>query len=127
MRPRCPVELPGHVVWDTEPTWDPLIDVLGLELVETFMWMHQQTVPGGEVAHAYKHCETRRYLYLTAGLRAFQRTPCGRLVPVRVDHAIEAALAYWWVLGTMSDAEAAAIRAAMHRDWPEPAGAWPGA
>lgn len=103
------------------------MDVLGPELVDTFMWMHQQTVPGGETCHAYKHRETRRYLYLTPGLRAFQRVPCGRLVPVRVDHAIEAALASWWVLGSISDAEAAAIRAAMYRPWPEPADAWPGA
>jgi len=125
MRPDCPFEHPGPVVWDTEPTWGPLIDVLGPDLVDTFMWMHQQTVSGGETAHAYKHRETRRYLYLTAGLRAFQRTPCGRLAPVRVDHAIEAALASWWVLGSISDAEATAIRAAMYRDWPEPDDARP--
>jgi len=39
--------------------------------VEEFMWMHEEELEDGTRLHAYKHWETRRYLHLDHGGRAF--------------------------------------------------------
>jgi len=110
VREDCPAALPGPVIWDTEPTWEPLLDVVGPELTGTFMWMHQQWLPGDTLVHAYKHCETRRYLYLAEGRRAFVRAPCGALAPLRLDFALQRALSTWWMLGGFDRRTARAVQ-----------------
>lgn len=65
MRPRK-----GRVVnWD-RPVWEPLITLVP-EHVGDFMWMHEVELEDGTRLHAYKHWETRRYLHLDHGGRAF--------------------------------------------------------
>jgi hypothetical protein len=47
-----------------EPIWEPLEKLLPLELVEGFMSMYQTSTHEGPTIHAYKHIDTRRYLFL---------------------------------------------------------------
>ena len=114
MPPKIACRAPRTVAHQHEdPTWEPLLDVLGEELTAGFMWMHEETLEDGVRVQAYKHRMTRRYLYLSEG-GAFAPTPCDRLAPVRLDGAIQAALCPWWILsGTDEDRDL--IRAAIDR------------
>jgi hypothetical protein len=60
----------GQVLQFERPVWEPLI-MLAPEHVEDFMWMHEEELEDGTRLHAYKHWETRRYLHLDHGGRAF--------------------------------------------------------
>lgn len=65
MRPRK-----GRVINHDHPIWEPLIRLVP-EHVDDFMWMHEVELEDGIRIHAYKHWETRRYLHLDHGSRAF--------------------------------------------------------
>lgn len=60
----------GRVVNYESPIWEPLV-TLAADHVGDFMWMHEVELEDGVRLHAYKHCETRRYLHLDHGGRAF--------------------------------------------------------
>lgn len=60
----------GRVVNYRSPVWEPLI-TLAPEHLGDFMWMHEVEFEDGTRLHAYKHHETRRYLHLDHGGRAF--------------------------------------------------------
>ena len=53
------------------PNWEPLIDLVGLELVRWFMWMGQVELIDDTLVHAYKHVATRRYLHVGEDGRLF--------------------------------------------------------
>jgi hypothetical protein len=53
------------------PDWRPLLD-LAPDEVPDFMWMFRDFLEGGIVVEAYKHRETRQYLHLDAGGRAYE-------------------------------------------------------
>ena len=93
-----------------EPNWQPLLDVAGERITGTFMWMHEEALEDGSRVHAYKHIETRDYLYLSASGDAFELAPCGRLVPLRLDLAIERAVCSWWLLERWEEEDRVAIR-----------------
>ena len=98
-----------------QPIWDPLDEALGEELAAGFMWMQQRTRADGVRIQAYKHRHTRRYLYLDDEGHAYEEAACGMLVPLRLDHAIEAALCTWWLLHGSTEAVRDAIIAAVAR------------
>jgi hypothetical protein len=89
---RCPCAGPAPIVQNDHRVGEPLEAAVGLRLAEGFMWMHENRLPDGFALHAYKHIHTRRYLYLTEDGRAFEYSPCGTNVPLRMDFAIQAAL-----------------------------------
>jgi hypothetical protein len=60
----------GRVVNHEAPIWEPLI-ALAPDGLGDFMWMHEVELEDGTRLHAYKHYETRRYLHLDHGDRAF--------------------------------------------------------
>jgi hypothetical protein len=60
----------GRVVNYEDPVWEPLAQLAPDELGD-FMWMHEVELEDGTRLHAYKHHETRRYLHLDHGGRAF--------------------------------------------------------
>lgn len=60
----------GEVINCRDPEWDPLIALAPDHLGE-FMWMHEVEMEDGNRLHAYKHRDTRRYLHLDHGGRAF--------------------------------------------------------
>jgi len=66
-----PRHLTGRLTQFERPDWDPLLDVVGLEQVRSFMWMNELELADGTRVHAYKHIATRRYLNLAADGRAF--------------------------------------------------------
>lgn len=109
-------ECPGVVVWEGQyetPNWAPLEAAVGERLAGGFMWMDDGRLSDGAPLHAYKHIHTRRYLYLTDDLRAFELLPCGRYGPLRLDFAIERALCSWWILSGWEQEDADAIRDAI--------------
>jgi hypothetical protein len=78
------------------PSWEPLIDLVGLRLVGEFMWMFEILLEDGSVLHAYKHIETRRYLHLHEdGGRAFACVDAERYREIDPRIALRAVFADW--------------------------------
>jgi len=46
------------------PVWEPLLEVVGDELIDGWMWMFSVELEDGMVLQAYKHRDTRCYLHL---------------------------------------------------------------
>ncbi len=65
---------PGDELRFDDHDWAPLERALTYELAHAFMWMHRFTLPDGTVVHAYKHCDTRRYIFLDKRLQAYRYT-----------------------------------------------------
>jgi hypothetical protein len=63
-------EIRGRTTSHEDPNWEPLLR-LAPEHVDDFMWMFEVKLDDGTWVHAYKHCETRRYLHLGEDGRAF--------------------------------------------------------
>ncbi len=99
----------------TVPVWEALIEAVGERLAAGFMWMNEIELGDGTCLHAYKHIHTRRYLYLTGDVRAFEPMPCGRFVALRLDFAIERAICTWWILSGWDVQDAAAVGDAVSR------------
>jgi len=107
--------LRGRLVQYTTPVWGPLVEAVGERLAAGFMWMHEAQLSDGTCLHAYKHIHTRRYLYLTVDVRAFEPMPCGRFVALRLDFAIERAMCTWWILSGWEAEDAEAVGDAVDR------------
>jgi hypothetical protein len=61
----------AELVQSERPVWEPLIELVGLEIVGGFMWMSELELDDGVEVHAYKSIATRRYLHLAVDGRAF--------------------------------------------------------
>ncbi|ADB49273.1 hypothetical protein [Conexibacter woesei] len=85
----------GVVLQHDEPDWAPILDLLGSELVDWFMWMHEAALDGGGRVHAYKHTATRRYLHITGDGRAFDYVGYCTYAPIRLSRAIDLAFEGW--------------------------------
>jgi hypothetical protein len=59
-----------------EPDWEPLERAVADDLWGEFMWMYRVRAEGHGIK-AYKHRETRRYLHLDHGGRAWRWHPDG--------------------------------------------------
>ena len=78
------------------PSWEPLIDLVGLRLVGEFMWMLEIVLEDDSTLHAYKHIETRRYLHLHEdGGRAFACVDAERYREIDPRIALRAVFADW--------------------------------
>lgn len=69
-----PSSFPGvHVAWD-DPDWGPLSRLCEADdlVLGQFMWMGTIRLEDDRLIQAYKHVDTRRYLYLAADLEAFE-------------------------------------------------------
>jgi len=84
-------ECPSH----DRPEWQPLIDLVGVELVGWFMWMFELELEDGSRVHAYKHIATRRYFHLAHDGRAFAYVNDDRYRVVAPGAAIDAVFAGW--------------------------------
>jgi hypothetical protein len=97
-----------------QPVWQPLLDLVGAELAEWFMWMHEIELADGSAVHAYKHVATRRYFHLTEDGRAFFYRSEAKYTEVAPREAIDAAFAGWEeLLPAPTDPDA--VRAALRR------------
>ena len=77
------------------PDWEPLIALVGLDVVGCFMWMNELVLEDGTRLHAYKSIATRRYLHLAVDGRAFAERANDRYERVTPLEALEAAFAGW--------------------------------
>jgi hypothetical protein len=97
------------------PNWDPLIDLVGLELVRWFMWMSQIELVDDTLVHAYKHAATRGYLYVGEDGRLFALRSPDTYQEIDRAAAIEAAFADWERLIPAPDAAALQALAELRR------------
>ena len=77
------------------PYWRPLLDLVGSDLADWFMWMFAIDLADGFRAHAYKHVATRRYLHLAEDGRAFLYVGDEHYREIAPRHAIDAAFMGW--------------------------------
>ena len=62
---------------DEARIWRPLLE-LAPDDIDAFMWMFECDLDDGTPLKAYKHCWTRRYLFLDEEGRAFDEVRPGR-------------------------------------------------
>lgn len=77
------------------PDWQPLRDLVGMDLADWFMWMHEIELEDGAAVHVYKHIATRRYFHLGVDGRAFAYTPRGLFREILPREAIDEAFEGW--------------------------------
>lgn len=82
----------GKLVQYEEPTWEPLLNLLGVERVGEFTWMHEVALDTGERLHAYKHIDTRRYIHLSDTGKSYAYLDRERYTPIPAFQAAELAL-----------------------------------
>jgi hypothetical protein len=85
----------AQVTRQIKPTWEPLLGLVGNELVTGFMWMHAVELDDGAEVHAYKAIATRRYLHLAADGRAFRDRGNHRYEEIGVTAALLEAFEGW--------------------------------
>lgn len=114
-------DIPGRLGDADEPNWEPLLAVVGEDLVEWFMWMCPVELTDGTRLEAYKHRISRRYLYLDGRGRAWGYVePRGRagaryrLMP-SVASMLELVLSPWWSTPLVEPAEIVACWEAIDR------------
>ena len=100
-----PRTLTGRSI-SSQPNWKPLLDLIGLELVDWFMWMFAIELSDGTRVHAYKHRTTRRYFHLGEDGRAFAYIPRYSYLEVEPAQAIDEAFHEWDELYPEPDAAA---------------------
>jgi len=87
--------LTGRSIRVDRPCWQPLIDLVGLDLVDWFMWMDALELSDGTRVHAYKHRATRRYFHLAEDGRTFAFIPSYSYAEISREEAIEEAFDGW--------------------------------
>jgi hypothetical protein len=104
----------GTMLESDRPVWQPLLDLVGVQLVEWFMWMFAIELDDRSRVHAYKHVATRRYFHLGEDGRAFAYRSEARYLEISPLEAVEAAFTGWEdLLPQPSDPEA--VRSALRR------------
>lgn len=81
------------------------------------MWMQTNRLEEVGAVQAYKHGETRMYLYLDADALPYERLGDGRFRRMRRGDAIEMALDTPWVLFHATDEEKEHLKAALRSAW----------
>jgi hypothetical protein len=61
----------GDVSQWEEPDWAPLETLVGYDVADDFMWMHEVRLTDGSLVEAYKHIDTRRYIHADSEGRTF--------------------------------------------------------
>jgi hypothetical protein len=105
----------GELVQYDVPDWQPLYGLIGIELADWFMWMHEIELADGARVHAYKHISTRRYFHLAHDGRAFAYTRRGRYAEIGRSWAIHLVFDGWEELASWPEdlGEAADAREAL--------------
>jgi hypothetical protein len=104
----------GHAARQDLPYWRPLIDLVGPDLADWFMWMFAIRLADGARVHAYKHVATRRYFHLAEDGRAFVYVGNQHYREIARRQAIDLAFAGWDRLAP-TPPHPAAFRAALSR------------
>jgi len=78
-----------------KPSWEPLLGLVGKELVPGFMWMFAVQLDDGTEVHGYKSIATRRYIHLAVDGRAFDSRDEHRYEEISVSAAVADAFEGW--------------------------------
>ena len=81
-----------------QPDWQPLETLLPDLLCRRFMWMNSVLLEDGRELQAYKHSDTRRYLWLDPAARTFESLGDHGFRIMRRREAVEQVFGVWWVL-----------------------------
>ena len=90
-----PVMHTGRITKGLKPSWEPLIGLVGKDLVPGFMWMFAFQLDDGVEVHAYKSISTRQYVHLGTDGRAFAYRSKDRYEAVSAREALEQAFNGW--------------------------------
>jgi hypothetical protein len=85
----------GQITRGLKPSWEPLIGLVGKDVVPSFMWMFAIQLDDGAEVHAYKSIATRQYVHLAADGRAFAHHDRDRYEEVSARQALEQAFNGW--------------------------------
>jgi hypothetical protein len=85
----------GEITKGLRPSWEPLVTLVGHEVVTCFMWMFALALDDGAEVHAYKSIATRRYLHLAADGRAFEYRSQNRYEEVTASAALQDVFTGW--------------------------------
>lgn len=104
----------GEVSQYKEPDWEPLRELIGMELADWFMWMFEIQLADGATVHAYKHITTRCYFHLARDGRAFVYLPGREYLEIDPRRAIDLVFDDWESV-THGSHDPVAVRAALGR------------
>jgi hypothetical protein len=107
-------DITGVLVQYDEPDWQPLYDIVGTELADWFMWMHEVELEDGVRVHAYKHIATRCYFHMATDGRALLYLPGGIYRELDRRRAIDLVFEGWDELQPAPD-NMAAVRTQLRR------------
>jgi hypothetical protein len=95
-----------------KPNWEPLRSLLPLCLCDGFMWMNSVRLNDGTEVQAYKHIDTRRYLWLADDASPYEYLGRNRYRPMRSLDAVEEVFGTYWALCDATPAEKRALKRA---------------
>jgi hypothetical protein len=107
--------LRGEPTQGDTPNWQPLIDLIGEELVGSFMWMFEVELSNGSRIQAYKHIDTRRYIHLNSEGQAFAYRPEDSYLYVDAADVLDEVFASLPGLAGVTEAQIEASRRAAER------------
>jgi hypothetical protein len=90
-----PVMHTAQITRDIKPSWEPLFELVGKELVPGFMWMFAVRLDDGAEVHAYKSIATRSYVHLAVDGRAFRTKGEHRYEEISASAAVAEAFDGW--------------------------------
>jgi hypothetical protein len=85
----------GQITRGLKPSWEPLIGLVGKDIVPGFMWMFALQFDDGAEVHAYKSIATRQYIHLASDGRAFTFRGNNRYDEISLREALEQAFNGW--------------------------------
>ena len=85
----------GKITRGLKPSWEPLIGLIGRDLVPGFMWMFALELDDGTEVHGYKNAATRRYVHLATDGRTFTHRTGDRYEEIPTHAAVERAFNGW--------------------------------
>src|SRR5689334_42395 len=105
----------GTITKGLKPSWEPLVTLVGRDVVPCFMWMFALKLDDGAEVHAYKNIATREYIHLAGDGRAFAvDAGTERYEEVSASQALERAFK-GWEDATPRPRNADAVRALLDR------------
>jgi len=104
------------------PDWQPLYDIVGVQLADWFMWMCEVELSDGCRVHAYRHITTRQHFYLGDDGRAFEYALNCRYREIDRRQAIDLVFDTWEELASgPSDKDCIALKDARQAAGPRAA------
>jgi hypothetical protein len=85
----------GQITKGLRPSWEPLVTLVGRDVVGCFTWKFALELDDGVAIHAYRNIATNRVLLLGTDNRAFAHRGADRYEEITVSAALGSAFAGW--------------------------------